>query len=107
MIYDILQTVVDYGKLTNQIKLMKMDSYIYNNIHIHKVLDSHNLTQKILEQKKFSKLRVLNCDDNDTITNVKGKNLFPFNPRPITMVSCKSSSEYIRRIKLLWYKLWN
>jgi len=72
MVIDILQTIIDYSNLKDQIHCIKMDKYIYGNLYIYQ-LDAYKypIDQDIIEKKYFRKLRKLNCSDNRYITSIK------------------------------------
>ena len=66
MILDILQTIINYNKLENQLKCMKMNVHSYENLCIYalnyKNIEwsiAYKMDQNIIEQKKYSKLKIL------------------------------------------------
>lgn len=70
MIIDILQTILNYGIEVDQINCMSINTFVYSNLYIYKLdcrcNDSRDckykfVNQKILEQKKFSRLKILYC----------------------------------------------
>lgn len=71
MITDILQTIINYGTICNQIKCMTVNSYTYENLYIYSLHcdELHNkssntfkhIDQLIIEQKKFNRLKILKC----------------------------------------------
>lgn len=80
MITDILQTIINRCALRAQIKCIKIDKYVYDNTYIYELdtygkphfpeYSEHKIDQKIIEQKKFSRLRKLSCRHNIEINNV-------------------------------------
>ena len=71
MIIDILQTIVDFSTLKNQVNVIQIDKYVYDNLYIHN-LDTSNqyVHQKIIEMRYFSRLRILICSNNRFIKNI-------------------------------------
>ena len=70
MIIDLLQNIVGYSNLRNQIRCSMLDNYTYDNIYIYILnADQHYIDQKIIEQKKFSKLKKL-AYKNSNISNL-------------------------------------
>lgn len=69
MITDIIQNIINFSFVQQQIDLCQMDKYMYNNTYIYKLKIKSRykniINQKIIEQKKFSRLKKL-C-----VTNVK------------------------------------
>ena len=78
MIIDIIQTIINYCRLSNQIKCTKIDRYVYDNIYIYSLRGNNSrstkinhsnshyiykMTQEIIEQKRYSRLIYL-CFDN-------------------------------------------
>jgi len=59
MIIDLLQNIVDYSSLQNQIKCAKLDTYTNENILIYKLTDHKKINQNVLEHRIFSKLKIL------------------------------------------------
>lgn len=70
MITDILQIVVNFSRLKNQIMCMKMDSYLYENIYIYHLKCYKNMDQNTVKQQKYNRLKTLNCNKNVKITDV-------------------------------------
>ena len=69
MITDIIQNITNYSFIQQQITLCQINKYVYNIIHIYKLKIKSRyrniINQKIIEQKKFSRLIKLSA------TNVK------------------------------------
>lgn len=66
MIIDILQPVVNFSELKNQINLMQMNKHTYNDIYIYSLICTKKMDNNIIRQKKFCKLRTL-CVTNDKV----------------------------------------
>ena len=105
MITDIIQNIINYSFIKQQILTCKLDSHTYDNIFIYKLKIRsryrHVINQYIIDQKKFSKLRILKIPNVKKIFSVKGKNLFSLQPSATTVVSCKSSVKYVDMSGLL------
>lgn len=78
MIIDIIQTIINCSdKLLNQIRCMKINKYVYDNTYLYSLhgKNSHNshriykITQKIIEQKKYSRLVYLDFDNKNHLGN--------------------------------------
>ena len=74
MILELIQTIVDYSGLNDQIALIQVDSYTYNNTYIYKLVADNScesyVDQNVLEQEKFSKMKILDCTHNIKIYDV-------------------------------------
>lgn len=72
MIIDIIQTIISFCKLGDQIKFIQMNSYVYNNSYIYSLyaFDESNIDQEIIEQTKFSRLQELHCCYNKNIYDI-------------------------------------
>ena len=69
MILDIVQTIINYGKLENQIKLSQINKHMYGSLYVLSVW-SDKVNQQIIEKRIFSKLKKLKCGGNKKIRNV-------------------------------------
>jgi len=68
MIIDLLQNIVGYSKSPNQIKCSMLNNCTYDNIYIYALdVGEYRINQKLIEQKKFSKLKKLVYKHNDTL----------------------------------------
>lgn len=72
MIIDIVQTIINFGKLVDQISAVEVNKYVYCNSYIYSLDASFdcNIDQKIIEQEKFRRLWKLNCSCNENIFSV-------------------------------------
>lgn len=70
MIDDLIQTIVNNSNIKTQLRCMQMDTCVYDNIYVYVLLAAKKMDQKILEQKKFCKLRILNCSYSQNICDV-------------------------------------
>ena len=70
MILDIVQIIVNYSILKNQIVCLQINSYTYNNLYVYSLENIPNIDQKIIEKKMFCRLHNLNCFNNNKINNV-------------------------------------
>lgn len=66
---NIIQNILNYSTLQNQISILCMNKYTSNNIHIKK-LSSNKINQSTILQKKFSKLIILDLYDNKYVNDV-------------------------------------
>ena len=72
MILDTLQTIINHSLLKNQLSCMEINMYTYNNLYIYAIgytESSYGMDQKIIEQKKYNRLKILNCR-NCRVTSV-------------------------------------
>lgn len=69
MYIDILQNIMNYLYLVDQIKISQLDKQIYDNIKIY-YLDDNRINDKILQQKKFNMLKKLVIQNNRNVTNL-------------------------------------
>lgn len=69
MILDILQTIINNSKFKDQIMCSQINKYLHNNMNIFSLKCSSIISQKIIEQPIFKKLKILNCKKGG-ITNV-------------------------------------
>jgi len=72
MIIDLLQTVINYSKLKPQIYITQIDGYVHESVYIFHLTVPKNVrfNQSILEQKKFAKLKKIDCNGNIRISSV-------------------------------------
>lgn len=70
MILDIIQTIINWSKLNDQLKCSMIDKYMYNHINIYKLNVPKNMTRDIFMQKKYSKLKILLCNGNHDLCNI-------------------------------------
>lgn len=72
MIIDILQIIINYSHIRDQIKCMTIDTHLYQNINIYSLKHNVdlNLSQNVIEQRKFRKLKKLSCGMNKKIYDV-------------------------------------
>lgn len=71
MIVDILRIIVNFCQLKNQIECTGANKCVYSNIYIFSLnCYGLNIDQNILE-RKFSKLKILNCRYNSDTNSVK------------------------------------
>lgn len=70
MISDILQIIINYSKLKNQIICSHVNKYMYNNINIYFLEGMTTITQKTIEMPIFRKLKILRCMNNRYICDV-------------------------------------
>lgn len=80
MIIDIVQTIINHCVLRNQAKCMKINKYVYDNTFIYELdtygkphfpgYGEYKVDQKIIEQKKFSRLKKLSCYNSIEINNI-------------------------------------
>lgn len=72
MILDILQIINNHSKIQQQIFLQVINKNTHNNMYIHflNISECPYFGQLELEQKKFGKLKKLNCTQNKNILNV-------------------------------------
>ena len=66
---DVIQIICDFADLKTQLNLCELSKECDNYLKI-KELHACEVTQKIIEQKKFSKLQKLNAYDNPDIKSV-------------------------------------
>ena len=69
MIVDILQTIINYCPLKNQLMCMEINTHTYNNLYVYAIDHKHTnnmskMDQKIIEQKKYSRLKILKSEDS-------------------------------------------
>ena len=64
-----IQNILDFSKTRDQISIICMNKFTYNNVFI-KSLSSPEISQHIIQQKKFSKLIILDIYDNKNINDV-------------------------------------
>ena len=70
MITDILQIIVTYCTQYNAVTCIQLNSDTYTNLYIYRLdISKNNANQKIIEQKKFSKLKILQCSSHSDINN--------------------------------------
>ena len=86
MIPELIQNIVDYSHLENQLKICQIDKPIYQYIHIYKLRLPGNMKQNIFMQDKYSRVRDLDCRKNDHIHSLDhlGKILIKLNCSYIT-----------------------
>lgn len=71
MILDIIQNITDYCRLRDQITCTKITSLTNENLYIYEVdTEFKKINQKIVEQKKFSKLKILKCNASRDVKDV-------------------------------------
>lgn len=77
MIVDVLTQICEFSYFKDKIKLCQITKSTYSSIYIYSIdrddmYDSVyiKITQSILMQKKFSKIKKLNCYDNSKVNNV-------------------------------------
>ena len=70
MLLDIMQTIEQYCTLRNKIVLINMNIYTYDNIYVTDLVAFPKMNSDIFYQKKYSKLRSLDCFNNTHITNL-------------------------------------
>lgn len=92
MIIDLLQIIINYSGLKSSIYLSQMDKYVHDNIHIHCLYSPKNyaLSQQVLDQRKYSKLKILLLSHN-------GKNILDINNFRNTLeyLQCNDSTSQI------------
>src|ERR1700722_11511672 len=66
---DVIKIIFEYCDLQDQISLTKLSKTLYDELKIIKIVDKR-LTQKILLQKKFSRLEELDANNNTKIVDV-------------------------------------
>jgi len=57
---DLIGILYEYLRFNNQIKLYKLDKFIYYNLARNVKLNGCNFNDKILKQKRFKNVYVLN-----------------------------------------------
>ncbi len=69
---DILQIIINYCDVKTQIRCMMIDTYTYDNVYIYSLNTEMNyrVDQNVIEQKKFSRIKYLNCSNNEKIKNL-------------------------------------
>ena len=70
MILDIAQIIINYSKLDNQINCSQINKYFNNNLYVFYLAIKKSMNQQVIQQKIFSKLKMLNCYDNKEIYDV-------------------------------------
>lgn len=76
MIIDIMQSIVNYVGICDQVNCIMINKFHSKNIYIFNVdasdnsIFGSNINQNIIEQHKYSKLKILNCRDNEQIEDV-------------------------------------
>jgi len=70
MILDIVQTVINFSNLKNQIRCSQMDKYVYDNLYIYSLNTKYGMSQEIIEKRIFCKMEKLYCYGNDKINNI-------------------------------------
>jgi len=70
MIVDLLQVIVDYSKLNDQIVCTQIDKYLYDNMNIYSLKCPSKMEQNTIKQQKFCKLKILDCSKNRKIGNI-------------------------------------
>lgn len=78
MINDILQNIINYSKLKIQLVCMQTNKHIYHNTYISKIYrdreveyDPPLISQRTIKQKKYSKLKYLDCRRNYKIFDLE------------------------------------
>jgi len=66
---DLVGILYEYLLFSDQIKLYKLDKFIYYNLARNVKLIGSNLNKRILKQKRFENTYYLNLNANKKITN--------------------------------------
>ena len=70
---EIIQLILVFSEFKEKIKLTGLSKECYDYLKINKI-NNKNITQEILYQKKYDKLKSLNICDNSNITDIKHLN---------------------------------
>lgn len=70
MIFDIIQTILDKNnKLRDQLNILQINKYVYENCFIYELSTPENMTNKTFRQKKYSK--IIKLEHIQSFSNVK------------------------------------
>ena len=80
---DLVGIVYEYLRFNDQIKLYKLDKFMYYNLARNVKLRGYNFNDEILKQKRFKNVYTLDLLKNTNITNegIKHMNLHTLNLR--------------------------
>ena len=78
---DLVGIVYEYLRFNDQIKLYKLDKFIYYNLARNVKLNGYNFNDEILKQKKFKNVYILDLFWNQNITDegIKHMNIHTLN----------------------------
>ena len=70
MIFDIMQTIINYMLLRDQIICSEINNHLNADIKIYHLDCPRNMDNKEIKKKKFNKIKILNCNKNMNIEDV-------------------------------------